>query len=227
MQPPCLPFKDVVQLLLCFLFLFDCQQHCSKDLSIFGVTAGGMVLVATHPSTRVSQGWHKNKWKPIQNAHITALWLHFFRRFRAEYILKNSNKQDGLFLIRRSRECFYTYIISLYHGGDIKHFKIKKNRSEKSTTFALESDKSRPFSSLSLLIEHYKHCKVKCKFLIIILTTMSQLLFSQWQRDFSLRLATFDHQLEDRWGQTKWSVDLQSDEFSTIGKMELLFHQFE
>lgn len=162
-----------------------------------------MVWVATHPYTRVSQGWHKkNKRKTIQNARITALWLHCFRRRRAEYILKNSNKQDGLFLIRRGRECFYTYIMSLYHGDDIKHFKIKKNRSEKSTTFALESDESRPFSSLSLLIEHYKHSKVKCKFLIIILTTISQLLFLQWLRDFSLWLATFDHQLEDRWGQT-------------------------
>lgn len=131
-------------------------------------------------------------------------------------------------MIRRGRECFYTYIISLYHGGDIKHFKIKKNSSEKSTTFALESDESRPFSSLSLLIEHYKHCKVKCKFLIIILTTISQFLFLQWQRDFSLRLATFDHQLEDRWGQTNGvlTYEVTSSQLY-IGKMELLFHQFE
>lgn len=144
-----------------------------------------MGLVATCRSTRVSQGWHrKNKRKTIQNAYITDLWLCCCRRHRAEYILNNSDKQDGLFLIRKCRECFYTYIISLYHGGHIKHFKIKKNSSEQSTTFALESDESRAFSSLSLLIEHYKHSKVKHKFLIIILTIVGQLLFLQWLRDF-------------------------------------------
>lgn len=80
-------------------------------------------------------------------------------RCRAEYILENKGKKDGLFLIRKSRENHLGYTLSLCFGNSIKHYKIKKSTFGELATFCLESDSSNVFPSLLELIEHYKNTK--------------------------------------------------------------------
>lgn len=85
----------------------------------------------------------------------------YHRRVKAENVLQHASKQDGSFLIRKSRSDYFCHVLSLYNGNEVNHYIIEQDTNEQPPTFKLKSDPTKGFSSLLGLIEHYKLSKVK------------------------------------------------------------------
>ena len=96
-----------------------------------------------------------------------------FRRDKAENLLLKGFKEDGSFLLRRSREAHDGYVLSLYVAEKVRHYVVKLDA--ETGMYYPDSDPSKGFSDLMGLVEHYKFSAVSSLFLpvqyIINLTT--------------------------------------------------------
>lgn len=80
-------------------------------------------------------------------------------------VFSQHHMKDGLFLLRESRSRDATYILSLCHEGDVKHYKIRRDISR---GFCLEDQNEQTPSSsekgfhqtLHVLISNHNHVKV-------------------------------------------------------------------
>ena len=84
----------------------------------------------------------------------------FHRRSKAENLLQKGTKEDGSFLLRKSRSRYSSYVLSVYHAKEVKHFRIVHNTSVQPPLLQLENEQRKGFSSLFELIEHYKQSPV-------------------------------------------------------------------
>ena len=83
---------------------------------------------------------------------------------------------DGLFLLRESRSRDSTFILSLCHENQVKHYKVHKDNNkgfclvdQTSDRCPEEQDHKKYYISLHLLISNHSHMKVCDPALIVVL----------------------------------------------------------